>query len=172
MSPRITHANPKGLELGTSEQQIVLAKDGVGAKKPTDFGPDVSTFKIKISWSSPLLSLVAGVCQVLVCFSRHLLLEQRGDVGTEAGDSLSLTAAPRRALPSGPHPTTRIRFTSEMLNPCPHLGLQAEGRAEGPGRACRCSGLQEGAALSQSLSCSPALLRVPILPQPSSFTFF
>lgn len=43
MSLRITHANPKGLELGTSEQQIVLAKDGVGAKKPTDFGPVVST---------------------------------------------------------------------------------------------------------------------------------
>lgn len=33
MSPRITHANPKGLELGTSEQQFVLAKDGVGAKR-------------------------------------------------------------------------------------------------------------------------------------------
>ena len=95
MSPRITHANPKGLELGTSEQQIVLAKDDVGAKKPSDFGPVVSTFKIKISWSS-LLSLTAGVCQVLVCFSRHFLLEQRGDVGTEGGAGLSLTCSSAR----------------------------------------------------------------------------
>lgn len=121
MSLRITHANPEGLELGTSEQQIVLAKDGDGAKKPTDFRPVVSTFKIKISWSCPLLSLAAGVCQVLVCFSRHFLLEQRGDTGTEGGDSLSLRAAPRHALPSGPHLTTCISFTSENPSflPCP-----------------------------------------------------
>lgn len=37
MSRRITHANPKGLELGTSEQQIVLAKDAAGAKKAYRF---------------------------------------------------------------------------------------------------------------------------------------
>lgn len=47
MSLRITHAKPKGLESGTSEQQIVLAKDSVGAKKPTDFGAVVSTFKLR-----------------------------------------------------------------------------------------------------------------------------
>lgn len=119
MSLRITHANPEGLELGTSEQQIVLAKDDVGAKKPTDFRPVVSTFKIKISWSSLLLSLTAGVCQVLVCVSRHFLLEQRGDVRAEGGDR---RAALWHALLSGPPLTTCIRFISEMLNPRPHPG--------------------------------------------------
>lgn len=117
MSLRITHANHKGLELGTSEQQIVLAKDGDGAKKPTDFGPVLSTFKIKISRSCPLLSLAAGVCQVLVCLSRHFLLEQRGDAGTEGGDSPSPAAAAWRALPSGPHLTTCISSTAEMQHP-------------------------------------------------------
>lgn len=79
MSPRITHANPEGLELGTSEQQIVLAEDGFGAKKPTDLRPVVSTSSIKVSSSAPLLLLLlpgAGVC-----ISRHFLLEQGEDTG-------------------------------------------------------------------------------------------
>lgn len=80
MSLRITHANPKGLELGTSEQQIVLAKDDFGAKQPTDFRPVVSTFRMELSC---LLSLTAAACQVLVCSFRHFLLEQRGDVGAK-----------------------------------------------------------------------------------------
>lgn len=64
MSLRITHANPKGLELGTSEQQIVLAKDAVGAKKPTDFGPAVNTFKIELSRSA-LLACLPGASSLL-----------------------------------------------------------------------------------------------------------
>lgn len=130
MTLRITHANPKGLELGTSEQQIVLDKGAVGAKKPTDFRPVVATSNTKVSWSAPSLSFTAGVRQVLVCFSRHFLLERRGDMGTEAGGD-SVTAASQHALPSGPHLTMRICFMAEMLNPCPHLGLEAEGREGG-----------------------------------------
>lgn len=67
MSPRITHANPEGLELGTSEQQIVLAEDGFGAKKPTDLRPVVSTSSIKVKL---LCSLTAPA--FARCWSLHL----------------------------------------------------------------------------------------------------
>lgn len=164
MSLRITHANPKGLELGTSEQQIVLAKDAVGAKKPTDFGPAVSTFKIRISRSA---LLVFARCQFAsqgtFCLSREETWGQEGGQPVASGCS-------SRALPSGPH-LAAYPCDAEMLNPCPRRGLEAAGREGGPGCACRCSGRQEGAALSQSLSCSPAP-RVSLLPQHSSFRDF
>lgn len=86
MSLRITHANPKGLELGTSEQQIVLAKDAVGAKKPTDFGPAVSTFKIRISRSA---LLVFARCQFTsqgtFCLSREGTWGQEGGAACRFG---------------------------------------------------------------------------------------
>lgn len=159
MSRRITHANPKGLELGTSEQQIVLAKDAVGAKKPPDFGPAVNTFKIKISLSAlPVFARCQFPSQETFCLSRE------GTRGQEGGQPVAWGCS-CRALPSGPH-LAACPCDAGMLNPRPRRGLEAAGREGGPGCACRCSGRQEGAALSQP--CSPARC-IPLLPQHSSF---
>lgn len=157
MSQRITHANPKGLELGTSEQQIVLAKDAVGAKKPPDFGPAVNTFKIKISLSAlPVFARCQFPSQETFCLSRE------GTWGQEQGQPVA-SGCSSCALPSSLH-LAACPCDAKMLNPCPRRGLEAAGRKGGPGCACRCSGRQEGAALSQP--CSPAR-RVPLLPKHS-----
>lgn len=168
MSLRITHANPKGPELGTSEQQIVLAKDGVGAKKPTDFRPAVSTFKIKLSCSAPSLSLSGGVCQVPVCFSRHSMLEQRGDMGTKVGGPLSQLLLTCFSLWS----TSHNMYALYVWDAEPMSLSELTGKREGR-RARMCVQMFRLMAGRHCVkSAYPALQPYPVFPQPSSLTIF
>lgn len=169
MSPRITHANPKRLELGTSEQQMVLAEDGVGAKKPTDFGPVVSTLKLKISRSAPSLPVFAR-CQFASRGASRLSRE--GTWGQMRGVGQAVACGCPSACPSlcsTPYSADLpyIRDAEPVSSP------RLTGREEGPGCACRCSGLEEGTAPSQCvLFSSPTPYSHPPSALLTHFFFF
>ena len=54
-------------------------------------------------------------------------------MGTEGGNRLLLTAAPRRALSSAPPLPTLTRSASEALNPRPHRAHRQKGGKQGWG---------------------------------------